>query len=115
MAHRRFLLPLAVALLAGCSSRAPELRGTAQERAPEETVRSVLEGLAESGQSGSEIGQMMQALEKMKATDPAKAEALIEDANQIMKLSGPEAVKAKAKEMLAKLDGGAAPGPAAKE
>jgi len=73
-------------------------------------VKTTLEQLAETGQVGSEAAMMMQALEKMKATDAAKAEALLKDADQLMSLPGPEAVKAKAKEMLAKL-GGAAPKP----
>ncbi|MFH1924637.1 MAG: hypothetical protein ABIP48_32695 [Planctomycetota bacterium] len=45
----------------------------------------------------------------MKATDAAKAEALIEDGNQMRMMSSSEAVKAKAKEMLAKLEGGPEP------
>ena len=62
-------------------------------------------GLVETGQIGSEIGVMMQALDQMKATDAAKAEALREKANQLMSLPNPQAVKAKAKEMLGMLGG----------
>lgn len=104
MSFSRHLLLLALVVLVGCSP-GPQVTGTAQEVTPEETVKTQLVQLSETGQIGSEIGLMMQALEEMKATDSAKAEALLTDANAMMSASGPDAVKALAEKMLEKLSG----------
>jgi hypothetical protein len=104
MFHWKHLIPWAFVVLVGCGPRA-QVTGSAQETAPAETVKTTLEQLAKTGQVGSEAAIMMQALEEMKATDAAKAEALLKDADQLMSLPGPAAVKAKAKEMLATLEG----------
>lgn len=98
------LATLGFALLLGCGPK-PQFEGGEQETNAEETVKSVLEQIAQTGQMGSDIGLMMQALEEMKATDSAKAEALLKDANDLMSTSGADAVKAKAKKMLEKLGG----------
>ncbi len=104
----RFLVLLGAVAVVGCGPSA-QLSGTAEEKAPSDIVKETLEQIAESGQSGSEVGAMMVALEEMRATDAATADALIEDGNALMATSDPEAVKAKAKEMLAKLGGQAEP------
>ncbi len=104
MFHWKYLTPLAFVVLVGCGPR-PQATGSAEETLPAQTVRTTLEQLAETGQIGSEVWIMMAALEEMKATDAAKAEALLKDADQLMSAPGPDAVKAKAKEMLAKLEG----------
>ena len=101
------LMVLGAAVLVGCGAK-PQFEGGADETSPEETVKTTLEQMVQTGQAGSNIGEMMQALEKMKETDAAKAEALLEDANQLMSSPSSAAIKTKAKEMLDKLSGGSA-------
>lgn len=105
MSWLRLMLVFAVAaVLAGCGPRAQSVKPP--EVSAKEAVTKALEGIAQSGQGGSEIGTIMQDLDRMKATDPQLAEALIEDANQMMSMSNPAQIKAKAQEMLGKLGAG---------
>jgi hypothetical protein len=97
------LVLLATVVMIGCGPKSETV--TAPEVAPRDAVRQALEGLAESGQGGSEIGAIMADLDKLAAEDPALAESLKADANAMMTMSG-EQVQAKAKEMLKKLEGG---------
>jgi len=104
MSFLRLLVLLAVvAVVVGCGPSAESVTPP-PERSPAETVKAVLEQAAETGQGGSALGEMMDALEKMKATDAEKAGALEEDANALMSMSDPAEIKAKAKEMLGKLE-----------
>ena len=82
---------------------------SAPEVAPRDAVRQVLEGIVESGQGGSEIGAVMTELDKLAAEDAALAEELKADAESMMTTMESGKIKAKAKEMLDKLGGGAAP------
>jgi len=108
MNFSRFLVLLGVIAVVGCGPSA-QLTGSAQEETPTDIAKATLEQIVESGQAGSEIGAMMVAFEEMRATDAATADALIEDGNAMMAMSSPDEIKAKAKEMLAKLGGEAAP------
>jgi uncharacterized protein YmfQ (DUF2313 family) len=66
-------------------------------------AKSALESIAASGELGSAVQELQMQLEAMKETDPAKAEELLSDYNELVGLSDAEAVKAKAKEMAEKL------------
>ncbi len=101
---RSMLVLAAVAVLVGCGPRAESVK--APEVSAKEAVTKALQNIAQTGQGGSEIGAIMQDLERMKATDPQLAETLIQDANQMMSLGNPAEVKAKAQEMLGKLGAG---------
>ena len=100
---RWILLLLASCVLTiGCGPKA-QLKGDAKNETALETVKTVLTELSESGAMGSGVGKLMAALEEYKAVDAAKAEELRKDAQSMMSASSPDAVKAKAKEMLGKL------------
>lgn len=102
MATRRFfLLVLPLAVLLGCSGRAGPVRVEPPKAA--DMVKAALQDLATSGQIGSSIDELKTHLESMKATDSAKAAALLADYDKLVKLTNPQAIKAKAKEMLGKL------------
>lgn len=100
---RLLVLLAAVAVVVGCGPGVESV-SPPPERSPEQIVKSALEHAAETGQAGSELGEMMAALGEMQATDAEKASALQEDAQALMSMSDPAAIKAKAKEMLGKLE-----------
>ena len=72
-----------------------------------EKIINMLEGIAETGQGGSEVGGVMQELEKLKETDPALAEELMQDADSMMstRISSSQ-LKSKAQDMIDKLEQG---------
>lgn len=107
MSSWKCLVLLFSVALVGCGP-SPELTGTVVEKPSIEVIRTTLEQLAETGQMGSDIGLISGELEKMRATDAAKADELSKDLEALMSSSGPNATKAKAKEMLGKLGGGPA-------
>ncbi len=89
-----------VVLLAGCSGGAP---GEAvKPPSPQALVKVSLDDIVSSGSLRS-TETLQQQLELMKKTDSAKAEPLLKDYEQLMTLSDPRAIKAKAKEMAKKL------------
>ena len=102
---------LAVFLLAGvlgCGGSIREESVTPPSITPKEAIKSALEPVAQTGQVGSEIGAVMQQVEALKATDAATAEALEQDVRSLMSMGPGEEAKAKAKEILSKLEGGGA-------
>lgn len=105
------LLMLAVTVvMSGCGPQAETVQEV--KVSPRDAVKKALEGIAESGQGGSEIGAMMSDLDKLAAEDAALAESLKADANALMGTMDSAQIKAKAKEMLKKLEGGGgAPAP----
>lgn len=78
---------------------------------PATILKSLLEEVAASGERmveptgalGSYGSTIKAQIEKLKETDPAKADALLADFDKLCTLSAPAAIKAKAKEMAAKL------------
>jgi hypothetical protein len=66
-------------------------------------IRPILEGIAESGDRAafSELKSYIQ--EDLASVDQAKSDALMKDFKELQGLSGANRIKAKAKEMLAKL------------
>jgi hypothetical protein len=102
---------MAVVLLAGvlgCGSSVREESVTPPSITPKQAIKAALEPVAQSGQVGSEIGAVMQQIEALKATDAATAAALEEDVRSLMSMGPGEAAKAKAKQILSKLEGGGA-------
>lgn len=101
------LLVLSALCACGCGRSQPSASSGGQPDL--NTVRNVLEQLAKGGEpSGTQLMGMRMGLEGLKKTDPAKAQALDKDAEEIMRLAqkNPQAVQAKAQEMLKKLDAG---------
>lgn len=68
-----------------------------------EMAKAILQGLADRGEMNSGVDALQGHLEAMKATDSAKAEALLADYKDLKSLSNPQAIKTKAKAMLEKL------------
>jgi hypothetical protein len=94
------LILMSAFALAGCSNRPAPVSVTPPAPPP---VKAMLEEVANSGQLGSGAESIRTALEGMKATDSAKAEALLNDLAALEKMTGEAKIKAKAKEMAGKL------------
>lgn len=102
-AVRYLFLTMALAVIIGC---APSSIPVEQPNvAAKQAVETNLQMAAESGQVGSEMMEVQQKLEEMKATDSALATELLADLEELQAMSNPEQVKAKAKEMIGKLAG----------
>jgi hypothetical protein len=108
MMNARMLVLLLLVGFFGCGSPIQEERVTPPSVTPQEAIRAALNQVVETGQAGSAIGGMMQHIEALKASDPATAAVLEEGANQLMSMDAgnPEAAKAKARELLTRLDSG---------
>lgn len=102
----RFAAVLAVVAMIGCGSGVRTESVDEVKVTPTGAVKTTLEHVAETGEVGSELGELMQKLEEMKETDAATAEALRPDAETLMGVSDPEEAKSLAKKMLEKLGGG---------
>jgi hypothetical protein len=66
-------------------------------------VKGILQDLATHGEMNSGVEELEPQLEAMKATDSAKANALLADYKELRSLSKPQAIKTKAKAMIDKL------------
>ena len=67
---------------------------------PAVTIKESLAGVKTSGRLGSNFGGVMAAVQDMKKTDPAKAEALEKALNELTSLKDAAKTKAKAEEIL---------------
>jgi len=67
------------------------------------SAKKMLEDIAESGQLSSDVMSIQEELEKLKSTDEAKGQALLDDLTALQALSSPQQIKQKAKEMADKL------------
>ncbi|MGM0490188.1 MAG: hypothetical protein ACQESR_25970 [Planctomycetota bacterium] len=103
---RMFAVAGFVALI-GCGGGPESKKTKSPEVAAKEKIKLMLEGIAETGRGGSEVGGAMQELEKLKETDPALADELMRDAESLMspRMSSSR-LKQKAGEMIEKLEGG---------
>jgi len=97
------LLPLFAVIAIGCGPRSIQVEQP--DTGPADAVKRDLEMVVQNGQLGSEMTVIQDNLEKMKATDSAKAAELLQDLEEMYSLSDPEAVKKKANEMIGKLTG----------
>jgi len=92
-------------LALGCTSEASKTQPVQPPQiSPVDAIRSALQSVAQSGQLGSEGLSIQENIQKLRATDAAKADALAAD-YQELEAAGADAakVKAKAQEMLGKL------------
>ena len=95
---KRCLMVLGVSVVLGCGSG----ERVQSVEPPKNQSKAVLESVAQTGTLDSGIMVVKEELEKMKATDAAKAEGLLNDLGQLEKMNNPAQIKAKAKEMAAK-------------
>ena len=103
MSWIRVAILCGVAAIVGCSDAGEQVKPP--DTTAKDAVKKALEGVAKSGQGGSELGAMMNDLQKLKETDQAVAEELISDVTALMSEGNPDQIKAKAQEMLKKLEG----------
>ena len=91
-----------MAAVIGCGGAAniPEESVTPPAPSP---VKAMLSDVASSGELGSGASMIRDGLEAMKATDSAKAEALLKELTELEGLGDAAKIKAKAKEMADKL------------
>ena len=104
MSLARLLLLFAVALIVGCggSEKFETIRVTPPS-SPTDQARTVLDGVAQTGEVGSGVDELRQLFEQIKQSDPAKGDALLNDLSALESTKDPSAAKAKAQEMLGKL------------
>ena len=91
---------LLVGLLVGCGGRESGVK--VEPPSSKAMVKAILEDTAAQGKITSDE-TLREKLEAMKQTDPAKAGELLTDYNQLTKLSNPQDIAAKAKQMAGKL------------
>jgi len=68
-----------------------------------EQLKQRLEGISQSGVTGSALGGMPEAIAEIKASDAAKGDELMQDYNELAKANSPDKVKVIAQKMLDKL------------
>ena len=95
------LVLLSAVSVLGCGTDAQEV--TPPEVTAKESVIKGLEGLIETGQGGSEIGLMMQEVDKLHSLDPELAKELANELQNMMSSPSPEGIKSKAAELLEKV------------
>ncbi|MEN6493081.1 MAG: hypothetical protein ABFD16_02205 [Thermoguttaceae bacterium] len=100
MGWRGLALAVCVAAVLGCS-KGGEVKQT--PAALVQQTKAYLEDLAARGQLDSGMISLQGNLESLKATDPAKAEELLKDYNELNTLRDSSKIKAKAKAMAGKL------------
>jgi hypothetical protein len=109
MTFPRFLGPVLLAAVVGCGGSIDTESVTPPEVSPRDAIKTALNQMLESGAPGSEIGAVMTSINDLKQTDPALADTLKADADELMGMmsrNNVDAMKAKAQEMLKKLEGG---------
>lgn len=74
-----------------------------QSLPPQTVAKGILQDLATHGEMNSGVDELQRQLEAMKATDPAKANALLTDYKELCSLRNSQAIKTKAKAMIDKL------------
>lgn len=116
MSANRVLATFLLLAVLGCGGPIKQETVTPPTVTPKDAIKAALTPAAESGQVGSEIGGILEHIRTIKSTDADLGASLEKDANSLMQSSAnPEAVKAKIKAMLQKLDaaGGQTAAPAA--
>ncbi|MCY7327353.1 MAG: hypothetical protein LH618_02255 [Saprospiraceae bacterium] len=89
--------------VSGCGSGPVDEKIAVPASAIEASLRKTLEGFEKSGELGSGISGLETDINGIKLSDPAKAETLTKLFNELQGLKKPADIKAKAKEMISKL------------
>ena len=76
---------------------------------PSQSVKTWLDGVAQSDQLDSGSMVLLDQIDQMKAAGAANADELKQDAEELLKLKNPAKIKSKAKEMVEKIEVIAAP------
>jgi len=94
---------LTLGLFVGCSGRSAPIPVTPPQQTSAAAAKAALKEIADSGQVGSQLMTVRENVEKLKGSDPAKADALLKEVDELGAARTPDAVKAKAKAMMDKL------------
>lgn len=103
MKRARVLCVVLAAALLGCSGGSSTAPVPVTPIDPMISAKATLEAMAVDGQIGSGLEEVRMSLEKLKETDPAKGEALLQEYDALAKAGTPDQVRAKAKALLEKL------------
>ena len=94
-------IALLLGVVVGCSTGPADNPVDVNAPSPTESIRSILEGIIETGEPiGSGGYTIQQEIDAIKAEDPAKAAALQPFCDEIITINDASKLKAKAKEML---------------
>lgn len=96
-----FLLSLGIITAIGCPQA--EYVPPPPPEVSSDDAKATLQRYAATGMLGSDLANLQTYAENLKAADAAKAEAFSQDLEALRQASGPDNVKAKAKELLQKL------------
>ena len=99
----RGLVAAAVLGLVGCSGGDKPIDVTPVQTPAATNAKVSLEEIATTGQMGSGMMLLRENIQQLKAADEAKGGPLMTDLDALEKLTDPEQIKAKAKEMAGKL------------
>lgn len=100
----RVLVVVCVVAILGCGGGGEAVKPP--DTTAKDQVKQFLEGVAERGAAGSEMGAIMERLKFLEETEPELAADLRKDAQSIMsQQNSPQQIKQKAKDMLQKLEG----------
>ena len=98
-----FLSVLALFGAIGCSSQPAPVRVEQTSTPAADKAKAVLQDVANSGELGSGLEELRMALDELKQSDAAKAEALLQDLQKLESSGGGDAAKSQAQQMLDKL------------
>ncbi|QDU62462.1 hypothetical protein Pan216_33290 [Planctomycetes bacterium Pan216] len=96
------ILMAGVFLVIGCGG-GEQAAPVAESSTTKENIKAYLEDLSTHGQLNSGMELVKADLEKLKETEPEKADELLADYQRLSKLKSPSAIKKTAKEMADKL------------
>lgn len=99
MKRRAFVMLFLGMAMVGCGGDRP----VNVTPAPPPPVRPFLESIASSGEMGSEVDLIRDSFEKMKGTEPKKAEELLKDLETLKSATDSAQIKAQAQKMISKL------------
>lgn len=91
----KFIAVLLFALSIGCNNEPSPV--TVSPGPP--PVKAMLEDLSQTGEMSSGISEIDAALTEMKSTDPAKAEKLLKELDELRSATSADDIKTKAKAM----------------
>ncbi|NLS94175.1 MAG: hypothetical protein GXX96_18600 [Planctomycetaceae bacterium] len=95
----KYLTVVAVlGLVWGCGGD-PTVKVEQTSVSPEQTLKAGLEEVAQSGELGSGVETLQEAVEKLQASDAAKGDAMAKELETLKSLSDPAAIKTQAKKM----------------
>lgn len=85
--------------ICGCSGGDHAVKVEPAKVAPTQSLKAGLNDIAQSGELGSGVETLDEEVEKLRATDAAKADELAKEMETLKSLNNPAKIKAQAKKM----------------